>query len=154
MNFSHLFMSLEGRIGRKFYWIGSLLLFATAMIVLFIVAGVVGFDNLIASDGRTTGIATLVTLLILAASVPIVVKRLQDRNKSPHYAWLLYAPSLLSIFGDLAGVLGTADAPNVLGTALGVMNLAVGLWFLIELGFLRGSVGPNRFGPDPLAATR
>jgi len=28
------------------------------------------------------------------------------------------------------------------------------LWLLIELGFLRGTVGPNRFGPDPLAGVR
>jgi uncharacterized membrane protein YhaH (DUF805 family) len=26
----------------------------------------------------------------------------------------------------------------------------VDLWALIELGFLRGTRGPNRFGPDPL----
>lgn len=24
------------------------------------------------------------------------------------------------------------------------------LWLLVELGFLRGTTGPNRFGPDPL----
>ena len=24
------------------------------------------------------------------------------------------------------------------------------LWILFELGFLRGTIGPNRFGPDPL----
>jgi uncharacterized membrane protein YhaH (DUF805 family) len=26
----------------------------------------------------------------------------------------------------------------------------VSLWALIELGFLRGTVGDNRYGPDPL----
>ena len=25
-----------------------------------------------------------------------------------------------------------------------------GLWLLIELGFLRGTIGENRFGPDPV----
>lgn len=25
-----------------------------------------------------------------------------------------------------------------------------GLWCLVECGFLKGTVGPNRFGPDPL----
>jgi uncharacterized membrane protein YhaH (DUF805 family) len=28
----------------------------------------------------------------------------------------------------------------------------VGIWFLIELGILKGTPGPNRFGGDPLAA--
>jgi uncharacterized membrane protein YhaH (DUF805 family) len=27
----------------------------------------------------------------------------------------------------------------------------IGIWALIENGFLRGTQGPNRFGPDPLA---
>ena len=27
-----------------------------------------------------------------------------------------------------------------------------GLWYLIECGFLRGTPGPNTYGPDPLAA--
>jgi uncharacterized membrane protein YhaH (DUF805 family) len=27
------------------------------------------------------------------------------------------------------------------------------LWLLIELGLLRGTSGPNRFGPDPLVST-
>jgi uncharacterized membrane protein YhaH (DUF805 family) len=27
-----------------------------------------------------------------------------------------------------------------------------GLWYLIECGFLRGTPGPNAYGPDPLAA--
>ncbi len=27
----------------------------------------------------------------------------------------------------------------------------VSIWLVIELGFLRGTVGQNRFGPDPLA---
>jgi uncharacterized membrane protein YhaH (DUF805 family) len=26
------------------------------------------------------------------------------------------------------------------------------LWYLIECGFLRGTPGPNSYGPDPLAA--
>ncbi|HAE49771.1 MAG TPA: DUF805 domain-containing protein, partial [Tistrella mobilis] len=24
------------------------------------------------------------------------------------------------------------------------------IWLLVEIGFLRGTEGPNRFGPDPL----
>ncbi len=29
----------------------------------------------------------------------------------------------------------------------------VSIWLVIELGFLRGTVGQNRFGPDPLAGS-
>ena len=27
-----------------------------------------------------------------------------------------------------------------------------GLWYLIECGFLKGTIGPNNYGPDPLLA--
>jgi uncharacterized membrane protein YhaH (DUF805 family) len=36
--------------------------------------------------------------------------------------------------------------------AVGAFNFFVALWFFVELGFFRGTRGPNRFGPDPLAA--
>ena len=29
----------------------------------------------------------------------------------------------------------------------------VSIWLVVELGFLRGTVGQNRFGPDPLAGS-
>ena len=29
----------------------------------------------------------------------------------------------------------------------------VNIWLVVELGFLRGTVGQNRFGPDPLAGS-
>jgi uncharacterized membrane protein YhaH (DUF805 family) len=29
----------------------------------------------------------------------------------------------------------------------------VSIWLVVELSILRGSVGPNRFGPDPLAGS-
>jgi uncharacterized membrane protein YhaH (DUF805 family) len=33
---------------------------------------------------------------------------------------------------------------------VGLIPVLGGLWLLVELGFLRGTAGPNRFGPDPL----
>ena len=32
----------------------------------------------------------------------------------------------------------------------GVVAFAFSVWLFVELGFLRGTRGPNRFGPDPL----
>ena len=39
---------------------------------------------------------------------------------------------------------------------LNLLNLAVGIYaiyLLVVLGFLRGTAGPNQYGPDPLAGT-
>jgi uncharacterized membrane protein YhaH (DUF805 family) len=32
-----------------------------------------------------------------------------------------------------------------------IVYLVVAVWLFIELGFLRGTRGDNRFGPDPLS---
>lgn len=49
-----------------------------------------------------------------------------------------------------AGIAGTTDEPNEIGIALAVINLIVAAWFLVELGFLKGTDGDNDYGPNPL----
>ena len=65
---------------------------------------------------------SLSTLLVAWPGVAVSVKRWHDRGKSGW--WMLI---------NLVPVIGT-------------------LWTLVECGLLRGTPGPNRFGPDPLAA--
>ncbi|UWU93194.1 DUF805 domain-containing protein [Bradyrhizobium sp. CB1015] len=86
--------------------------------------------------------ATALTLWIYLA---IMMKRLQDRNKS---AWWLLAyfvlPGLYKQFEDRL-----PDSYWMLPLALASVILPLAAF--IETGFLRGTVGPNRFGPDPAA---
>ena len=56
-------------------------------------------------------------------------------------------PSLL----DLAGVTGDWFGPNVADYIFQVALTIIGLWYLVELGFLRGTPGDNKYGPEPLA---
>ena len=63
----------------------------------------------------------IITLLVLAwVNLAVHAKRWHDRNKS--ILWILFW--FIPIIGQI--------------------------WTLIELGFIRGTSGPNRFGPDPL----
>jgi len=68
----------------------------------------------------TDTVSGMVSLLLLYPSVCVYAKRWHDRNKSAWWTLILLVP------------------------VIGI------LWVIIELGFLRGTVGPNRFGPDPL----
>jgi len=34
--------------------------------------------------------------------------------------------------------------------ALSLLSFAISIWAIVVLGFLRGTRGPNRYGPDPL----
>jgi uncharacterized membrane protein YhaH (DUF805 family) len=72
------------------------------------------------------------------------IKRLHDRNKSGWWILLFYlAPSVLS------GIADTSEQPMA-AVVLGLASLVISIWGLVELGFLRGTVGPNQYGPDPL----
>ncbi len=80
------------------------------------------------------------------------MKRLHDRDKD--WWWLLVfvaAPDVLNVYVFSQTVtLGGANI-GALAQLCSFAGLALSLWALVELGFLRGTVGDNRFGPDPLA---
>lgn len=63
----------------------------------------------------------LITLVVLAwIQLAVAAKRWHDRNKSA--LWILF--TLIPIIGQI--------------------------WTLVELGFIKGTKGPNRFGHDPV----
>ena len=48
-------------------------------------------------------------------------------------------------------VLAASGTEDILSLLLSTASVALGIWAIVELGFLRGTSGPNRYGPDPLA---
>ena len=63
----------------------------------------------------------LLSIIFLYPAFAITTKRWHDRDKSGWWSLILFVP------------------------------LVGPIWMLVECGFLRGTEGPNRFGPDPLA---
>jgi uncharacterized membrane protein YhaH (DUF805 family) len=99
--------------------------------------------------GRVGGLVFAAFLPILAINLAAALRRLHDRNKG--VGWLL-----LFQFGPLASggvaqlLAASASAAAQLAAALVALgSLGLSLWSLIEIGFLRGSSTPNRFG-DPV----
>jgi uncharacterized membrane protein YhaH (DUF805 family) len=84
------------------------------------------------------------TPLFLWVYLATAIKRLHDRNKS---AWWMIPffliPGLFDQFADRL-----TDSRAVLLVSL----IAAGLWLwgLLEMCWLKGTTGPNRFGADPL----
>ncbi len=101
--------------------------------------------------------------LILAAWAPGAiavlagtVKRLHDRNRSAAWLSLYFLANFITI--GLAAALMIAkeswklSAPlyDVAIYSLMIVGNAILWWGFIEVAFLRGTAGENRFGPDPL----
>jgi uncharacterized membrane protein YhaH (DUF805 family) len=135
----------SGRINRARYW-RSLLVFCfagllTAVILLtaaslaapfFIVAVVVFF------------------LPWLMWGFAIHTERLHDRDKSAWWLVVFYlVPGALSHFAEVALFDGAAGV--TLQYMLALMASALTIWGFVEFGCMRGTAGPNRYGPNPLA---
>jgi uncharacterized membrane protein YhaH (DUF805 family) len=154
IDWKHLFFGFQGRISRAPYWIGSLLLGITGGIaILGLTFNIGGIE---AATGIPADILVIPVFGVIAAmifcSLAISVKRLHDRNKSGWWMALFYGVSALQAGAEETGMAGTPDDPNALGVTLAALSIVVGLWFLVELGFLKGTPGDNDYGPDPLNA--
>lgn len=123
-------LSFQGRITRKTFWLGYVLVYVLAIVAASFVDVMVlgtkyqagppsqGYGYGFQSD---LGIASIITMVVLI--IPMLagqVKRWHDHDKSGW--WILI--NLIPIIGPI--------------------------WSLVMVGFLRGTEGPNRFGPDPL----
>jgi uncharacterized membrane protein YhaH (DUF805 family) len=91
------------------------------------------------------GVMTILLIFVLWSSLAIGCKRLHDRNKSAVWLVLFWlAPSVLYTIGQSIGVNGA-------GAFVALVGAAIAVWGLVEIGFLKGTSGPNDFGPDPLS---
>lgn len=152
-----LFTSFDGRISRKGFWLGFL-----AMVAVSLVA-TLGWISI-----PLNGIVATLAQIILSAAVTyfwsaVLVKRLHDRGKSAvPWAVIFVAPGVLmqimSIFKigysamEMAGT--QIMVPGIGVTVVMWGAVAVGLWMIIELGFLKGTPGDNAYGPNPLGETQ
>lgn len=147
MDWKTLFFGFDGRIGRKPWWLATILL----------LSGNIGLSMLVnphAWFGRfefapPSSADMLLSLAFLIPETAVNVKRSNDRDWPQ---WIAYGYSLLVLaylaFEHFRGMLGETVAPA--GVALlGFLALCT-LALIFDFGLLRGTRGPNRFGGDPL----
>jgi uncharacterized membrane protein YhaH (DUF805 family) len=130
-----LLFGFRGRINRAKYWIAAIV-YTSLMIAIFGLGLFFNFSMLFLA------FAAMIFVAIIVSGFAVGLKRLHDRDKSGW--WLLafyFVPPLLD------GVGRTIGSPLV-----EFASLAVSIWAIVELGFMRGTSGPNQYGPDPLAA--
>jgi uncharacterized membrane protein YhaH (DUF805 family) len=105
--------------------------------------------------------SALVTLIFHIAATPIFVigiwflaattiKRLHDRDKSGWWIIVFFiAPAVL---GNIVERIDDGSyVTTALALSLAYAAFSLKAWGIVELMFFRGTSGPNRFGPDPLA---
>lgn len=122
-----LLFSFQGRVNRAKFWLVSIAMWVVMMVVFGVIFGGAAMSSdpaaAMSSIGLVGGIVLLIVyVLVLWIGLALGVKRWHDRNKSGWWILIIFVPFI------------------------------GGLWYLIECGFLKGTTGPNQYGPDPLAA--
>jgi uncharacterized membrane protein YhaH (DUF805 family) len=142
----HNLTGLSGRLRRRDFWVGFIILLVVEIALSFAFAGIM----------RPTGATQLELAALWSAlgilvwvSAALIVKRLHDRDKS-----VLWYP----VFGlgpVVAYELGNRFSSNISNelspaqTVFWLLSAALWVWAIVELGFIKGTEGPNRYGPDP-----
>ena len=170
-----LFTSFDGRIPRGSFWLGILGIIVASFAAIFILGAIFAGMGSVPSI-----IPLIISLLLLYPAVAISVKRLHDRNKpAMPWIAIFFLPGFIAnimqsfqidytmmSMEELANAGGMQDTggmmamlgmgaqdiliPGKIAMAVGFISMIVGLWALVELGFLKGTTGENSYGPDPL----
>jgi len=144
LDFKSLFTSRDGRINRAKFWVGAVSL----LIVWFMIYFVFGSSVF----GRI--VELMVAIGLFYPAYVVAAKRFHDRDRPGQTALCGLVPALIAILLYTFGLTGDPTGANAIGWICRLIYLGVGLWFAIELGLLKGTPGPNRYGGDPLVAVR
>jgi uncharacterized membrane protein YhaH (DUF805 family) len=167
-----LYTSFDGRIDRKTYW-GAVLRLNIVPFALVILLSVWFSSAIMANVGNGLRLFELqiaqarfmawfqaaMFFIFALPNLAIAVKRRHDRGNSgrdvaAYFAlaavtWLLYALGVdwtfasenLRIFPKL----------GLWSTVVGIIQCLLSVYFFVVLGCLKGTTGPNHYGPDPIA---
>ncbi len=171
MDWQYLYTQMDGRIGRKQFWLG-----AVVMVVIGIVLSILvnfftgGFNMTPAADAETAMaafraacIANIVVFVLLVWPLAaLMIKRRHDRGSSGNDVWayigLALVAQLLTLFGidysavQIPGTDSYVVTPGFMSGGLGFIVGIFALYLLVVCGFLKGNEGANAYGPDPLAS--
>jgi uncharacterized membrane protein YhaH (DUF805 family) len=148
-----LLFSFEGRISRRSFWLG---------LFLFVIAGL-AISLPLGALVQPQGLASRLFLFVLSLGfcyplAALVTKRLHDRDKPARprlhlflgaviFSSLINATRIGFVVVQARGLQVELPGPAAYAVLAGCMLVSVVILF--ELGFLDGTRGPNRFGPDP-----
>lgn len=91
-------------------------------------------------------LSLVICLVVIVAQFAVVTKRLHDRNKSAR--WLI--PFMLIPIGCQIAAIHILAQSVAASLPVLILGGVLAMWGTVELLFLPGTLGTNRFGPDPL----
>jgi uncharacterized membrane protein YhaH (DUF805 family) len=142
------YFSATGRISRHQWWLGVIGVVVYSVVGGFTLGWILGQQLLLAAGGRI--ILFLFQLIGLYAYYCVTAKRFQDRERPVLYAQIVVGIQLAKALLDLVGISGDPFHASFIDYLFLAVFFGIGIWLVIELGFLRGTIGPNQYGADPV----
>jgi uncharacterized membrane protein YhaH (DUF805 family) len=158
MSWGDIFFAFRGRIGRKAYWIASVLVAMAGLLFTALLSDLATGQPIAAAiwerpadQSRVWGPVWLAYFaFVLWPLSALAVKRLHDRDR-PLWIWSAYYA--LSVALVLVPLKTTSGAEmSVAGQAVLIVLVLSTLYIFFELNVLRGTPGPNAYGADTLPA--
>jgi uncharacterized membrane protein YhaH (DUF805 family) len=176
-NFISNYIGFEGRLNRQRWWLNAIALAVVAIVISLLILPLIGLSlmpalpaidaNTSAADiasaidatrARSGWVSLVLFLIFLYPSAAIGIKRRHDRNNNGYDVWIYF---ILVVIVQLINALGigmttmdvggaTIPVPGPIITGLGFILGIYAIYLLVVLGFLKGTAGPNNYGPDPL----
>jgi uncharacterized membrane protein YhaH (DUF805 family) len=158
----------SGRIGRARFWLGVMILLAATIVVFAILAGLglrqvhavtttvtTVTDNAPGVPSTSHGCSIALTpwgnvLLTVLLAYPWAALGIRRRHDRANPGCDVIAVIALAVLASLFTALGQGSTLSV--AILGLFDFLGSLWPFVVLGCLRGTLGPNEYGPDPTAS--
>jgi uncharacterized membrane protein YhaH (DUF805 family) len=147
MDLSALFLSSNGRISRKTLWIGAGVLVVYSILLFIVLWSILGPTLIQNFLGRLVGF--VFTLPTIYFGYNLVAKRFNDRERPIICAQVGAGAAAVKALLNLFRITGDLHAQNWLDQLFIIVGTAIALWYFIELGLMRGTVGANAHGEDP-----
>lgn len=171
------YIGFDGRLNRQRWWVSAIVLAVVLIVISLVILPLIGLGlmpamptigadttaadvaNVVAAARTKSGWVSLVLFIVaLYPSAAIAIKRRHDRNNNGLDVWIYFGLVLivqvitaLGIGMSTMDVAGTAiPVPGPILTGLGFILGIYAIYLLVVLGFLKGTAGPNNYGPDPL----
>lgn len=177
MDFQYLYTKTDGRISRKTWWIGAIVLGVVNIVISLLILPLVGLGGpnmaaIMAAQSDPAQVAALVAgavqasawgslILFLIFAYPaycLSVKRRHDKNSAGRDVLIYFGVTIVVLLIQALGLGYTmteiqgmvVPMPSLLFSIVGGVVAIFGLYMLVVLGFLKGTDGTNDYGPDPL----
>jgi uncharacterized membrane protein YhaH (DUF805 family) len=141
MEWVYLFNSFDGRISRQTFWIG---------IAVLLVAEITA--HLAAEALQGDRLSAIVDLAFIYPEFAVAAKRAHDRDLPIWILIIFFSGGAVLDLLTVVDLTGSTEQPSVLSLFIAVPFTVLLVALMIELGLRRGTIGPNRYGPDPVTS--